>query len=211
MQSVSSPEGQAGKDIRMPRTLNDIFGRSLAPARLGVAPLVLIDCQNDYLAGPLALAGVEAAVEAAGRLLDAARARDSKVIHVVQRGAAGGLFDLDGPGGAIIGRLAPRAGESVVIKTRPNGFSETSLLAELGDLGGGMIVAGFMTHNCVSSTARAALDLGLSPTVVADATATRDLPMADGLVTAADLQRAELAALADRHAAVVTVAELTAG
>jgi len=140
-----------------------------------------------------------------------ARARDSKVIHVVQRGAAGGLFDLDGPGGAIIGRLAPRAGESVVIKTRPNGFSETSLLAELGDLGGGMIVAGFMTHNCVSSTARAALDLGLSPTVVADATATRDLPMADGLVTAADLQRAELAALADRHAAVVTVAELTAG
>ena len=57
----------------MPRTLNEIFGRPVAPARLGVAPLVLIDCQNDYLAGPLALSGVEAAVEAAGRLLDAAR------------------------------------------------------------------------------------------------------------------------------------------
>lgn len=195
----------------MPRTLNEIFGRSLAPARLGVAPLVLIDCQNDYLAGPLALAGVEAAVEAAGRLLDAARARGSKVVHVVQRGAAGGLFDLDGRGGAIVDRLAPRAGESVVIKTRPNGFSDTSLLAELEDLGGELIVAGFMTHNCVSSTARAALDLGLMPTIAADATATRDLPISGGIVTAADLQRAELAALADRHALVVAVADLLRG
>ena len=133
------------------------------------------------------------------------------MIHIVQRGAAGGLFDLDGPGGAIIDRLVPRAGESVVIKTRPNGFSDTTLLAELADTGGEMIVAGFMTHNCVSSTARAALDFGILPTVVADATATRDLPISGGIVAAADLQRAELAALADRHAVVVDVAELTAG
>lgn len=195
----------------MPRTLNELFGRSIEPARLGLAPLVLIDCQNDYLSGPLALVGVEAAVEAAGHLLDVARARGSKVIHIVQRGAAGGLFDLDGPGGAIIDRLVPRAGESVVIKTRPNGFSDTTLLAELADTGGEMIVAGFMTHNCVSSTARAALDFGILPTVVADATATRDLPISGGIVAAADLQRAELAALADRHAVVVDVAELTAG
>ena len=195
----------------MPRTLNEIFGRSIAPARLGKAPLVLIDCQNDYLSGPLALAGIEAAVEAAGRLLDAARTRGSKVIHVVQRGAASGLFDLDGPGGAIIDRLAPWAGESVVVKTRPNGFSETTLLDELGSSGGEIIVAGFMTHNCVSSTARAALDFGFLPTVAADATATRDLPVQGSIVTAADLQKAELAALADRHAVVVDVAELTAG
>ena len=194
----------------MPRTLNERFGRSLTPARLGVAPLVLIDCQNDYLAGPLALAGVEAAVEAAGRLLDAARARESKVIHVLQRGSAGGLFDLDGFGGAVIDRLAPRTGESLVIKTRPNGFSETTLLAELGNAGE-IIIAGFMTHNCVSSTARAALDFGWLPTVVADATATRDLPTPGGVIAAADLQKAELAALADRHAIVVNARELTAG
>lgn len=194
----------------MPRTLHEIFGRSVAPARLGEAPLVLIDCQNDYLAGPLALSGIEAAVEAAGRLLDAARARGSKIIHVVQRGQAGGLFDLDGPGGGIIDRLAPLPGESVVIKTRPNGFSETTLLAELGEIGGDLIIAGFMTHNCVSSTARAALDLGILPTVVADATATRDLPFSGGVVTAADIQRAELAGLADRHAVVVSVADFAA-
>lgn len=193
----------------MPRTLNELFGRSVMPARLGAAPLVLIDCQNDYLSGPLALACIDAAVEATGRLLGAARARGSKVIHVVQRGSAGGLFDLDGPGGAIIDLLAPWASESVVVKTRPNGFSDTTLLTELGETGGGMIVAGFMTHNCVSSTVRAALDLGILPTVAANATATRDLPLSGGIVTAAEIQRAELAGLADRHAVVVTVAELT--
>lgn len=192
----------------MPLTLNEIFGRSVAPAHLGVAPLVLIDCQNDYLSGPLTLVGIEAAVEVAGRLLDTARARGSKVIHVLQRGATGGLFDLDGPGGAAIDRLMPRPGEGVVIKTRPNGFSETTLLSELGGATE-IVIAGFMTHNCVSSTARAALDFGILPTVVADATATRDLPLAGEVVTAADLQRAELAALADRHAVVATAAELT--
>ena len=186
----------------MPRTLNEIFGRSPALARLGSAPLVLIDCQNDYLAGPLALSGVEAAVDAAARLLAAARQRGARVIHVVQQGAAGGLFDLDGRGGAIIDRLAPRDGEAVVVKTRPNGFSGTTLLAELEGRGTEFVVAGFMTHNCVSSSARAALDLGLFPTIAADACATRDLPAPGGVIAAADLQRAELAALADRHAAV---------
>lgn len=194
----------------MAMTLNEIFGRKVAPARLGAAPLVLIDCQNDYLAGPLALVGVEAAVAAAGRLLDAARARGSKVIHVVQKGAAGSLFDLDARGGAIIDRLVPRAGEAVVVKVRPNGFSGTTLLDELSGTGSEIIVAGFMTHNCVSSTARAALDLGLYPTVVADACATRDLAGPGGIVSAADVGRVELAALADRHAVVVNVADLCA-
>ncbi len=192
----------------MARTLHEIFGSTAIPARLGEAPLVLIDSQNDYLAGPLALSGIEAAVGAAGRLLDAARAHGSRVVHVVQRGVTGGLFDLEGSGGAIIERLAPQAGERIVIKTRPNGFSGTALLGELGDMGSGLIVAGFMTHNCVSSTVRAALDLGILPTVVADATATRDLPVLGGIVSAADLQRAELAALADRHALVVTTGQL---
>jgi len=195
----------------MARTLLDLYGRRLSPARLGAAPLILIDCQNDYLAGPLALVGMDEAVDAAARLLAGARAFGSKVIHVVQRGTAGGLFDLEGQGGAIIDALAPRAGEPVVVKTRPNGFSDTSLLSELTGLGPEIIIAGFMTHNCVSSTVRAALDLGLFPTLAADACATRDLPVPDGTIAAADLHRAELAALADRHAIVIEVDTLVRG
>lgn len=69
-------------------------------------------------------------------------------------------------------------------------------------------VVGYMTHMCVSSTVRAALDRGYRTTVVANATATRDLPDGSGgAVSAQDVQRASLAALADRFAAVVKTAK----
>jgi nicotinamidase-related amidase len=69
-----------------------------------------------------------------------------------------------------------------------------------------LIIVGFMTHNCVSTTVRAARDLGYLPTVVAAATATRNLPDGKGgIVTAAELQAASLAALADRTATVVAM------
>ncbi|HWM59836.1 MAG TPA: isochorismatase family protein, partial [Pseudonocardia sp.] len=45
-----------------------------------------------------------------------------------------------------------------------------------------LLLAGFMTHMCVNSTARGAFSLGCAPTVVAGATATRNLPGTDGRV-----------------------------
>ena len=57
---------------------------------------------------------------------------------------------------------------------------------------------------CLSSTVRAALDLGFRTTVIASATATRDLPgVGAGIVAAAEIKRSALAALADRFATVV--------
>ncbi len=62
-----------------------------------------------------------------------------------------------------------------------------------------LIIAGFMTHMCVSTTARAALDLGIPCSVVADTCATRDLPDAEGgVLRGRDLHRMELVALSDR-------------
>lgn len=66
-----------------------------------------------------------------------------------------------------------------------------------------LVLAGFMTHMCVNSTARSAFNLGFAPTVVASATATRALPSPDGPVPAASLQSASLAALSDLFAVVV--------
>ena len=62
-----------------------------------------------------------------------------------------------------------------------------------------------MAENASSSTtARAALDLGLAVTIAADATATRALPdpLGGAPLPAAALQRASLAALADRFAVI---------
>ena len=99
------------------------------------------------------------------------------------------------------------ASETVVVKQYPNSFVETDLDEKLKAVGAGnLVIAGFMTHMCVSSTARAALDLGYKTTVAADAAATRDLPDPMGGVISADaLHRAALAGLADRFAIVATV------
>jgi len=58
---------------------------------------------------------------------------------------------------------------------------------------------------CVEATARAAIDFGLKATVVASATATRDLPdpLTGATVPAAEVQRNALAALNDRFATIV--------
>jgi nicotinamidase-related amidase len=189
-----------------PRTLLSMAGLPAHPAPLQHAALVIVDAQQEYTSGNLPLAGVDAAVAEAARLLELARRHGTPVIHVVHHSPAGSpLFNPEGPGSAIIPAVAPRDGEPVVVKGVPNAFAGTDLHARLQATGRTeLIVAGFMTHMCVSTTVRAALDLGYRSTVVAAATATRDLPgPTGGVVPAAELQRTELAALADRFAVVV--------
>lgn len=188
-----------------PQTLLQMAGARGAPHPLSASAVVFIDCQLEYVTGRVPLPGVASALAEGAKLLAAARDAGRPIIHVVHRGAKGGLFDPEGPRYAVAPELAPREGEAVVEKTLPNAFAKTDLADRLAALGvKSMIVAGFMTHMCVSSTVRAALDLGLGCTVVAGACATRDLPTPDGgVIAAADLHRAELAALADRFAVVV--------
>lgn len=187
-------------------TLFELAGLNPAPPPLAQASLILIDYQNEYLEGPLALTGAAEAVERAKALLAAARAAGARIFHVAHKGGPGGPFDRAAHRGAFIAGLEPAPTEAVVEKPRPNAFSGTPLAELLGAEPAKLIVLGFMTHNCVSSTVRAALDLGHGITVAGDACATRDLPLAGGVVKAEELHRAELAALADRHACVVDVA-----
>ncbi len=192
-----------------PATLLQMAGARPRPNALGQSVLVLIDAQNDYLDGNLPLANIKPAIAETARLLAAARAAGTPVIHIVHHAAPGAfLFDPDGRGSQIVADLTPLKSEEVIVKRLPNAFAGTPLAdrlkteAEAGRKG--MIVAGFMTHMCVSSTVRAALDLAIPATVIARATATRDLPdLAGGVVSADAVQRAELAALADRFCTVV--------
>jgi nicotinamidase-related amidase len=104
-----------------------------------------------------------------------------------------------------IAGIEPGAGEPTVIKTLPNAFAKTGLDAKLKATGrSNLIVAGFMTHMCVSATTRVATDLGYRTTVVAEGTATRDLPDGNGgIIDAATVQRVALAELGDRFATIV--------
>lgn len=188
-----------------PRTLLEIAGASLLPSPWRQSSLVLIDCQREYRDGALPLAGIDDAVAAARQALEAARHHGAPVIHIKHRGRPGGaLFAPDGKMWEIMDEVAPASGEAVIEKPLPNCFAKTELESVLRKTGRGeLILAGFATHMCVSTTARAALDLGFRTTIIAAATATRDLPDgAGGILAAATLQRAALAELADRFAVI---------
>jgi nicotinamidase-related amidase len=188
-----------------PMTLLQLARADLAPPALRHASLVMIDFQHEYLAGPLALPGAAEAVEAARRLLERARRAGAPVFHVAHRGRAGGLFDREAERGQIIGAVAPIGGEPVVEKALPNAFAGTPLHDHLTKAARtNVVIAGFMTHMCVSSTARAGLDLGYRVTIDASACGTRDLPGVNGgVVPARQVHEVALSELADRFAIVV--------
>lgn len=189
----------------MPRTLFEMAGAKPEAARLSNAVLLIVDAQREYVDGVLPLDGVHEAIAETGKLLARARKAGTPVIHVVHKGS-GALFNPAGSGFGIVAALMPLPGEAVIEKTRVSAFAGTGLEDAIRRTGKSrLIIAGFMTHNCVSSTARAARDLGHAPTVVAAATATRALPDGKGgTIPAPAMQAASLAALGDRVAAVVS-------
>jgi nicotinamidase-related amidase len=197
----------------MPQTLLQLRGVSIAPARLSQSALVIIDAQGEYRSGRMALPGIDPALARIADILARARAAGTPIFHVAQIGQAGTLFDPNTGCGAILPQAAPVAGEPVVMKRLPNGFAGTELHERLQQSGrGNLILAGFMTHMCISASARAALDLGYQTTVIGDATATRALPAHDGgaPISSDTVHRTALAELADRFAAVVAAAEIAA-
>jgi len=187
-----------------PKTLLELAGADLRPPRLADAALVLIDLQNEYVGGPIALPDANGAIASAGRLLARARENGTPIFHIAHKGRPGGLFDRTADRGAIVSALAPLPGEPVIEKGLPNAFAGTDLQARLAATGRkNVILAGLMTHMCVSSTARAGLDLGYRITVDANSCATRDLPDGrGGSIEAATIHDVALAELSDRFAII---------
>ncbi|KUJ68870.1 isochorismatase [Streptomyces albus subsp. albus] len=195
-------------------TLRGVIGLDDRLPRLAETTLIMIDFQNTYRTGVMALEGAEQALAAGARLLAAARAAGAPVIHVVNDGGEHTPYDIRAEIGAISPEVAPADGEPVVVKRFPDAFHGTGLEQTLRELGAGkeLVLAGFMTHMCVSSTAQGAFNLGYRPTVVAEATATRPLTAPDGtLLPAAALQAAALTTIGDLFGTVApTVEDLTA-
>lgn len=186
-------------------TLRELTGQPSAPAPLSASALVIVDAQNTYRSGVMQLSGVEAALDQCARLLQRARALGIPVVHIQHDAGPGTPYDVRSEIGAIADKVAPAAGEAVVVKHYPNSFVATDLDARLKAVNAkNLVIAGFMTHMCINSTARGAFNLGYGVTVPAAATATRALAAPDAsVVSAVSLQNAALAALADLFAVVV--------
>ncbi|MEO6003111.1 MAG: cysteine hydrolase family protein [Opitutus sp.] len=189
-----------------PKTLLEMTHAVPAMPPLTECAVLIIDAQREYVDGRLPLAGVTAALHQTARLLERARAAHVPIIHIQQISSAGrGVFERGGPLVAFAPEAAPLPGEVIIPKTLPNAFAGTTLAEVLRKRGRThVIISGYMTHMCVSATARAALDFGFKNTVIADACATRDLRAADGGTLSADIvHRVALAELMDRFSNVV--------
>jgi nicotinamidase-related amidase len=198
-----------------PKTMFQLSGREYAAATLSNATLIIIDAQKEYLSGPLALTGVQDAIDNIVKLVDAARIAKSPIIHVRHLGTVGGMFDPQGERGKFVPELQPQGDEIIIEKRLPNALNGTvttddrkthKLLEDLGRLD--LVVCGFMSHSSVSTTVRAAKDYGFRCTLVEDACATRDLPTPTGVIKAELVQQAEMAIMNDNFAKLALTKDL---
>jgi nicotinamidase-related amidase len=152
--------------------------------------LLVVDIVRAYLEpGSPLYAGVEEAVAAAARVVDAARASGVPVVFTrvefVPGGADGGVFyrkvpalrvlDAGSPLADFPDAPRPRAGEIVVTKQYASAFFGTSLASTLTAMGADtVIIVGLSTSGCVRASAVDALQHGFVPVVVREAVGDRD-------------------------------------
>ena len=190
-------------------TIRDIAGLPSVPASLSDSALVMIDCQNTYREGVMQLEGVEEALQRAAALLARAREAGVPVFHIQHDAGVGSPYDITADNGQIAEVVAPKGDEPVIVKNLPDSFAATDLQQQLEATGKkNLVLAGFMSHMCVNSTARSGFDKGYAVSVVENTTATRALPDGKGgTLSAADVQKASLCGLADLVAIIVEDAD----
>lgn len=197
--------------MHAPRTFNQIFNAPDHPSPLEKSALVLIDIQREYDDGAVPLANVHEAAAEAGRLLALARENHVPVFHIRHGAGAGApAFATDSPFVEFLPEVAPQPGETVLWKSHADAFLGTGLAERIRETGREeLIIAGDTTGVCVSTSTRTAYEAhGFRVTVVADATATRDVPNPlGGVIPAETVRQAALADLADGFATVVKNAD----
>lgn len=187
-------------------TLRELNGFDATPAVLAYSTLILVDYQNTYTRGVMELDGWQDSLDAAARLLARAREAGTTVVHVINDGGEGTPYDIRAEIGRIHPAVAPADGETVVVKKAPDSFHGTDLGDHVPE-GGDVVIAGWMTHMCVAFTAQGAFLRGNRPTVVADACATRSLPVAGTDLDARQVHLGALATIGDLYGVVVPTQE----
>ncbi|KJS17381.1 MAG: Isochorismatase [Hoeflea sp. BRH_c9] len=169
--------------------------------------LVLVDIQNDYFdGGRWTLSKMDQASDKAARVLQHAREHGIMVVHIHHEipSDQAPFFRPGSKGAEIHPKVAPIAGEDVILKHKPNSFLNTRLHDALGSRGiSKLTIIGAMSQMCVDATTRAAADLGYKVTVVHDACAARDAGFDGVTVPAAQVHAAFMSALDGTYATLV--------
>ena len=177
--------------------------------------LILIDVQQEYFAGPLAIQ-YPPRDESILRIADAIDAATTAgvLVVVVQHSSGSGapVFDPDTSAFELHPEVARRVQPSWkgVVKQYGSVFAGTELEAWLREQGVGTItLVGYMTNNCVIASAAGAEELGIDVEVLSDATGAINLENAAGSVDAKTVHTTLMALLDSNFAAVATTASWT--
>jgi nicotinamidase-related amidase len=129
-----------------PPTLRALTGQSPSSASPSDSTLVIIDAQNEYAEGKLAVSDAPATRKAIASLLEQYRKANGKIVHVkhiVPEGAP--IFTPNTQLAEEYEELTPKDGEKVIGKNHPSSFADTDLDEHLKGTGGNKIVlVGYM-------------------------------------------------------------------
>lgn len=172
--------------------------------------LLVVDAQNEFSAtGKRPVGNYESAVDAIRRFADIARREDRPIAWVrhFNRPNESPAFVPGTWGSELAAGLGPQDGrdaERVFEKDVYGAFSETGLEQWLRDLGvTEVLVAGFYTHMCLSTSVREALIRGFDVVIDPEGTGTRDMEHAElGSLSASEVRRTALLQLADMGARI---------
>lgn len=155
---------------------------------------------------PIANAGAEDRIAA---LLALFRARGLPVVHV-HHDEPGTPFAKGLPSGEVMPCAAPLPGETVLWKSRSSGFAGTGLEAHLLQEGiDRLVIVGAVAAFCVTSTTRAASDLGFEVILPGDALLAFDIAAHDsGRIDPDTVLRVTLSLLGSDFAQLVRTDEV---
>jgi len=172
--------------------------------------LILIDVQQEYFAGPLAIQYPprEESILRIATAIDAATTAGVPVV-VVQHSSGSGapVFDPETSVFELHPEVVRRAQPSWkgVVKQYGSVFAGTDLEAWLREQGVNTVtLVGYMTNNCVIASAAGAEELGIEVEVLSDATGAINLENAAGSVDAKTVHTTLMALLDSNFAAVAT-------
>ncbi|MFI6947521.1 isochorismatase family protein [Streptomyces sp. NPDC050422] len=157
----------------------------MADSLLPVQALLVVDVQKAGVTGDRAVPGAPELLERTADLIARARQSGALVVHLQNDGAPGAGDEPHTPGWALHLRVEAGPTESVIRKTRDDGFAGTSLGSLLSGAGvRAVAVCGVMSEVCVQATARSALAQDYRVVLPHDAHATQDIPAAPGISAA---------------------------
>ncbi|MER9233223.1 cysteine hydrolase [Mesorhizobium sp. M0622] len=185
----------------------------LEPAK-GKAPrraLIVIDVQNDYDGGNLAIQHPpfrESVVNVA-RAMDAATEAGVKVVVIKQLAPeTSPVFAKGSHGAELHPEIARRSRDHYIEKNLPSAFTGTDLEEWLrANAIDTITVVGYMTHNCDLSTVIHAVHMGFEVEFLADATGSLPYANSAGYASAEEIHRVVTIVLQSRFAAVLKTAE----